>query len=156
MAAPARLVFDEEGRAHSDCTHWEGFPSILWSVMRDAGYLSPPHYVSEEYHELGVARCRMRLTHAPHPVPALWHSVELEVVGHRLLDTWELAALRALTRFCSLHPEAIVLALIGLFPVEQPNYPSWRSHVSHLGFLQRNAPEETIALTVRCMHALYH
>jgi len=51
--------------------------------MRDAGYPSPPRYVGEEYHELGVARCRMRLTHAPHPVPALWHSVELEVVGHR-------------------------------------------------------------------------
>jgi hypothetical protein len=82
MAAPAPLVFDEEGRAHSDCTHWEGFPSILWSVMRDAGYPSPPRYVGE-YHELGVVRCCMWLTHAPHPVPALWHSVELEVVGHR-------------------------------------------------------------------------
>ena len=155
MAAPALMVFDEDGRAHSECIHWEGFPSILWGMMRDAGYPSPPRYMGEEFHEMGVARCRVRLTHAPQPIPALWSSVELEVVGHRLLDTWELAAMRALTRFCSLHLEAITVAPIGIFPAEQPNDPNWHSHVSHLGFLQRHALAETITMMVRCMNALY-
>ena len=64
--------------------------------MRNAGYPSPPRYVGEEFHEMGVARCRVRMTHAPHPFPAHWASLELEVVGHRLVDTWEIAALTAL------------------------------------------------------------
>jgi len=51
MAAPALLVFDEDGRAHSECTHWQGFSSILWEVIRDAGYPSPPRYVGEEFLE---------------------------------------------------------------------------------------------------------
>ena len=116
MAAPALLVFDEEGRAHSECTHWQGFPSILWEVMRDAGYPSPPRYVGEEFHEMGVARCRVRLTHAPHPFPAHWASLELEVVGHRLVDTWKIAAMRALNKFCEKNYAAVTLAPIGLFP----------------------------------------
>ena len=77
MAAPALLVFDEDGRAHSECTHWEGFPSILWEVMCDAGYPSLPHYVGDEFHEMVVARCRVHRTHAPHPFPAHWASLEL-------------------------------------------------------------------------------
>ena len=68
--------------------------------MRDAGYPSPPRYVGEEFHEMGVARCRVRMTHAPHPFPTHWASLELEVVGHRLVDTWELAAMKALNKFC--------------------------------------------------------
>jgi hypothetical protein len=66
-----------------------------------------PVLVGEEFHEMGVARCRVRMTHAPHLVPALWSSVELEVVGHRLLNTWEFAAMRVLTRFSSLHYKAV-------------------------------------------------
>ena len=64
MAAPGPQYFDEDGPAHSECLHWEGFPSILWEVMRDAGYLSPLRYVGEEYHEQGVARCCVRMTHS--------------------------------------------------------------------------------------------
>ena len=87
MDAAPLMAFDTEGRAHSACIHWEGFPSILWEVMRDAGYPSPPCYVGEEYLERGVVRCRVRMTHTPHPFLAHWSSLELEVVGHRLLDT---------------------------------------------------------------------
>ena len=84
---------------------------------------------------MGVARCRVRMTHAPHLDPALWSLVELEVVGHRLLDTWEFAAMRALTRFCSLHYKAVTLAPIGLFPAEQPDDPRWLSWAPHTEYL---------------------
>jgi len=156
MAAPALMVFDEDGHAHSECIHWEGFPSILWEVMRDAGYPSPPHYVGEEFQEMGVARCRVRMTHAPHPFPAHRTSLELEVVGHHLLDTWELAAMKVLNKFCTGNHEATTLAPIGLFPAEQPNDPRWLSPVRHTGFLQRYSGADTISMTARCMNALYH
>jgi len=155
MAAPALLVFDEDGRAHSECTHWQGFPSILWEVMRDAGYPSPPRYVGEEFHEMVVARCRVRMTHAPHPFPDHWASLELEVVGHRLVDTWEVAAMTALNKFCEKNYAAVTLAPIGLFPAEQPNDPNWLSRVGHTGYLQQNRAAETISMSVKCMNALY-
>jgi len=155
MAAPALLVFDEDGRAHSECTHWQGFPSILWEVMRDAGYPSPPRYVGEEFHEMGVARCRVRMTHTPHPFPDHWASLELEVVGHRLVDTWEVAAMTALNKFCEKNYAAVTLAPIGLFPAEQPNDPNWLSRVGHTGYLQQNRAAETISMSVKCMNALY-
>ena len=82
--------------------------------MRNDGYISPPRYVGEEFQEMGVARCRVRLTHAPHPDHAHWVSLEPEAIGHRLQDTWELAAMRALTRFCTANYAAFALALIGL------------------------------------------
>ena len=155
MAAPALLVFNEDGRAHYECTHWQGFPSILWEVMRDAGYPSPPRYVGEEFHEMGVARCHVHMTHAPHPFPAHWASLELEVVGHRLVDTWEIAAMRALNKFCEKNYAAVTLAPIGLFPAEQPNDPNWLSRVGHTGYLQQNRAAETISMSVKCMNALY-
>jgi len=155
MAAPALLVFDEDGRAHSECTHWQGFPSILWEVMCDAGYPSPPRYVGEEFHEMGVARCRVRMTHAPHPFPAHWASLELEVVGHHLVDTWEIAAMTALNKFCEKNYAAVTLAPIGLFPAEQPNDHNWLSRVGHTGYLQQNRAAETISMSVKCMNALY-
>ena len=34
MDAPPLMAFDAEGHAHSECSHWEGFPSILWDAMR--------------------------------------------------------------------------------------------------------------------------
>ena len=117
MAAPPFMVFDENQRAHSACLHWEGFPSILWDVMCNAGYIRPLRDVGEEFQEMGVARCRVHLTHEPHPVHAHWVSLELEAVGHRLQDTWELAAMRALTRFCTANYSAIMIAPIGLFPI---------------------------------------
>jgi hypothetical protein len=95
------------------------------------------------------------MTHAPHPFPAHWASLELEVVGHRLLDTWELAAMKALNKFCAKNYAAVTLAPIGLFPAEQPNDPNWLSRIGHTGYLQENIVAETISMSVKCMNALY-
>ena len=81
--------------------------------------------------------------------------MELEVVGHRLLDTWELAAMKALNKFCAVNYAAVTLAPIGLFPAEQPNDPNWLSRVGHTGYLQQNRAAKTISMSVKCMNALY-
>jgi hypothetical protein len=81
--------------------------------------------------------------------------LETEVVGHRLVDSWELTVMRALTKFCNENHEAIILAPIGLFPPEHPFDPRWRSWVNNTGILQRYHPEKAISMSVRCMNALY-
>ena len=75
--------------------------------------------------------------------------MELEVVGHRLLDTWELAAMKALNKFCVDNYAAVTLAPIGLFPAEQPNDPKWLSRIGHTGNLQKNSAAETISMSVK-------
>ena len=81
--------------------------------------------------------------------------MELEVVGHRLVDTWEIAAMTALNKFCEKNYAAVTLAPIGLFPAEQPNDPNLLSRVGHTGYLQQNKTAETISMSVKCMNALY-
>ena len=61
------MEIDAEGRVHSDCLHWEGFPSILWSVLRAAGYPRPPHYFGRSPVESGLNVSHVYLTVQPHP-----------------------------------------------------------------------------------------
>jgi hypothetical protein len=99
MADPVLMVVDEEGHAHSACLHWEGFPSILWGVLSAAGYPNTPLYVGQEFMETGVRWCRVRMTIPQHPLNLAWLTIKTEVVGHRLIDSWEAAAMKALTSF---------------------------------------------------------
>lgn len=91
MAAPDHVVVDEHGFAHSVCLHWEGFPAILWDLLRTVGYTTPPHYVGYEFEEHGVPRCRVQLTLWSHPMYPEWPSLDTETEGFRLGDTWETA-----------------------------------------------------------------
>jgi hypothetical protein len=106
MADPVLMVFDEEGHAHSACLHWEGFPSILLGV-------------------LSVCRCRVRMTIPQHTLNPAWLGIETEVVGHRLIDSCEAAAMKALTTFCEQHPLEVIFAPAGLFPAVSESDPLW-------------------------------
>jgi hypothetical protein len=94
------MVVDEDGCMHSECLHWEGFPSILWDIMSAAGYPSPPHYVGREFMEMGVTRCQVHMTLLPPPAHLGCPALEMEAMGRRFADTWETAAMRALNTFC--------------------------------------------------------
>ena len=63
------LVVDEHGNFASECLHWEGFPSILWDVMRDAGYPSPQSWC-----------CALPYAHDPRAAPVFR---PLEITGDR-------------------------------------------------------------------------
>jgi hypothetical protein len=49
------------------------------------------------------------------------------VVGHRLADTFEAAALEAINIFCDQHPNEVVGYSIGLFPAADSRDPSGHS-----------------------------
>ena len=104
MTDQAPIVVTPEGIMLSACLHWEGFPAILWDVLRPFGYSQPPYYIGREYLELGTQRCHVQLTLLPTPMHPGWPILDVEVRSHRLADTWEIAALQALTQFCSQHP----------------------------------------------------
>jgi hypothetical protein len=86
----------------------------LWDTLRIFHYWYPPQYKGREFIDVGVPRCRATVTVPQHPILG-WQSLEIEVVGYRLVDTFEAAALKAITTFCEQHPEEVAAYPIGLF-----------------------------------------
>ena len=96
MADCHNVFWDEDGCAHSDCLYWEGFPRILWDTLRIFHYPDPPRYKGRQFSEDGVQKSRVTMTIPQHPTLA-WPPIEIEVVGYRLVDAFETAALKAIT-----------------------------------------------------------
>jgi hypothetical protein len=149
MSDPIFMVADKDGRMHSECLHWEGFPSILWDVTSTAGYPIPPRYVGREFMEMGVTRCQVHMTLLPLPAHPECLILEIKPMGHRLANTWDTATMRALTTFCEQHPVEVTLAPIVLFPVVQDDEPMWLDRVQHMDYLVDFHTQETILTSVR-------
>jgi hypothetical protein len=56
------------------------------------------------------------MTIPQHPFRSQWQPIEVDVVGYRIVDTIEGAALEAIYLFCNQHPREVVGQPIGLFP----------------------------------------
>ena len=78
-----------------------------------------------------------------------------QVIGHHLLDTWELTAMRAMTTFCSLHPLEFVLSAFGLFPAHDPAGPLWLDRMAHVDAVATLDPVEALWTTALCLDSLY-
>jgi hypothetical protein len=135
MANPVFMMVDVEGHAHSACLHWKGFPSILWSVLSAVGYPNLPLYVGQEFMEMGVRRCRVCMTIPQHQLNPAWLAIETEVVRHRLIDSWEAIAMKALITFCEQHLLEVILAPARLFLAVSESDPLWLDRLAHLGHL---------------------
>jgi hypothetical protein len=95
------------------------------------------------------------MTIPQHPLNPVWLAIEIEVVGHRLIDSCEIAAMKALTTFSEQHPLEVIFAPAGLFPVVSESNSLWLDRFAHLGNLADQIPFETILFSARCMNALY-
>jgi hypothetical protein len=104
MAETPNIRWDREGHAHTNALHWEGFSRLLWESLQIFGYDAPPRYDWYEFVEAGVPRCRVKMTIPQHPSRYLWQPVTICITGHRLVDTFESAALEAIHIFCDKHP----------------------------------------------------
>ena len=90
-------MMDALGNVHSLCLHWERLLRLSWELLSASGYPYPPLYEGHDFMEGGVRRCSVTLTIPGAPIV-------IQVVGHRLLDTWETAAMRGIAAFCEAHP----------------------------------------------------
>jgi hypothetical protein len=155
MAELPRFFWDSAGHAHTNALHWEGFPHLLWESLQVFGYTEPPPYDGVEYDEEGVPHCKVKMTVAPHPTLSLWEPIEVNVIGHRLADTFEVAAMEAIHIFCNQHPEEVAGYPIGLFPAMDYCDPEWTFRVTYCDHLLGNLAGETLRTAVRFMNAQY-
>jgi hypothetical protein len=119
------------------------------------GYTEPPPYDGVEYDEEGVPRCRVKMTIPLHPTLSLWQPIEVNVIGHRIADTFEAAAMEAIHIFCDQHPEEVVGYPISLFPAMDSRDPEWTFRVTYCDHLLGNLAGETLRIAVRFMNAQY-
>ena len=96
MADLPSIFWDDDGYAHTDCLYWEGFPRISWDMLRTFHYPEPPRYKGRQFSEDGLQKCSATMTIPQHPTLD-WTPIEIEVVGYRLVDAFETAALKAIT-----------------------------------------------------------
>ena len=102
-----------------------------------------------------MQRCHVQLALLPTPTHPEWPLLDLEVAGSRLMDTWEAAALQALTMFCAQHPVEVTLLPIGIFPAANYEDPAWLDNVEHADILGYICPHETVLTSMRCMNSLF-
>jgi hypothetical protein len=78
------------------------------------------------------------------------------VVGYRLVNTFETAALEAIHTFCDQHPAEVAGHPIGLFPAIDSSDPEWNFRIAHYGHILGDLAKETLHGTIRFMNAQHH
>ncbi|PVH47862.1 hypothetical protein PAHAL_4G170100 [Panicum hallii] len=156
MAAPSNVFWDSAGHFHTNALHWEGFPHLLWESLSLFLYTEPPQYDGVEYQEEGVRRCRVRMTIPQHPFRSQRQPIEVDMVGYRLADTIETAALKAIYLFCNQHPMDVAGQPIGLLPAIDPSDPEWNLRVALDSHRLGSSMEETLRGTIRFMNVQHH
>jgi hypothetical protein len=71
------------------------------------------------------------------------------------VDTFEAAALKAITTFCEQHPEEVAAYSIGLFPAVFTHDAEWNYRTNYFRHLVGNFAEETLKAVIRYMNAQY-
>jgi hypothetical protein len=160
MTETPNIRWDRQGHAHTNALqiicisvshHWEGFPRLLWESLQIFGYDVPPLYDGHEFVEAGVPRCRVKMIIPQHPSRYLWQPVTICMSGHRLVDTFESAALEAIHILCDKHPEEVAAYPIGLFPATDSRDSEWTFRISYCSHLLGDLSLETLQTLIRFM-----
>jgi hypothetical protein len=156
MAAPPNVFWDLAGHLHTNALHCEGFPRLLWESLRSFCYTELPQYDAVEYQEEGVHQARVRMTIPQHPFRSQWQPIEVNMMGYRIVDTIEGAALEAIYLFCNQHPREVAGQPIGLFSTTNPNEPEWNLREVPESHKLEGPTEEVLRGMMRFMNLQYH
>jgi hypothetical protein len=96
------------------------------------------------------------MTIPQHPFRSQWQPIELDVVGYRLVDTIETAALEAIYLFCNQHPMDVAGHPISLFPAIDPSDPEWNLRVAPDSHRLGGSAEEMLRGTIRFMNVQHY
>jgi hypothetical protein len=83
-------------------------------------------------------------------------SIEVDMLGYRLVDTIETVVLEAIHTFCDQHPAEVAGHPIGLFPAIDSRDPEWNFRIAHHGHMLGDLAKETLRGTIRFMNAQHH
>jgi hypothetical protein len=96
------------------------------------------------------------MTIPQHPFRSHWQPIEINMMGYRIVDTIEGAALEAIYRFCNQHPKEVTGQPIGLFSTTSPNELEWNLRIVPEIHRLEGPPEEALQGMMRFMNVQYH
>jgi hypothetical protein len=91
-----------------------------------------------------------------HPFRSQWQPIEVFVMGYRIVDTIEGAALEAIYLFCNQHPREVAGQPIGLFSTTDPKESEWNLRVMPESHRLEGPTEETLRGMMRFVNVQYH
>jgi hypothetical protein len=109
-----------------------------------------------KYQEEGVHQAEVRRTIPQHSFCSQWQPIEVDVMGYRIVDTIEGAALEAIYLFCNQHPREVAGQPICLFSTTDPNDPEWNLRVVPESHRLEGSTEEALRGTMRFMNVQHH
>ena len=129
----------ENGWVRSDCLHLQGFAAWFWKALQHFGYSEPPMYEGLEVEEHGHTSCTVNvLVPANVSVEPNWEAWTVSVTGSTLDESWDHAAISALTKFCEDHKEDIAGTPFAYVPIRDQSDETWRFRVDSL--FERHLP----------------
>jgi hypothetical protein len=96
------------------------------------------------------------MTIPQHPSHSQWQPIEISMMGYRIVDTIEGAALEAIYAFCNQHPWEVTGQPIGLFATTDPSESEWNLRVIPESHRLEGSPEEALRGMMRFMNVQYH
>jgi hypothetical protein len=96
------------------------------------------------------------MTIPQHPFRSQWQPIKVDVVGHRIVDTIEGAAVEAIYLFCNQHPREVAGQPIGLFSTTDPNDPEWNLRIVPKSHRLEGSTEEALQGTMWFMNVQHH
>jgi hypothetical protein len=96
------------------------------------------------------------MTIPQHPFRSQWQPIEVNMMGYRIVDTIEGAALEAIYLFCNQHPREVAGQPIGLFSTTNPNEPEWNLREVPESHKLEGPTEEVLRGMMRFMNLQYH
>ncbi|PVH66129.1 hypothetical protein PAHAL_1G155900 [Panicum hallii] len=91
-----------------------------------------------------------------HPFRSQWQPIEVIVMGYRIVDTIEGAALEAIYLFYNQHPREVAGQPIGLFSTTDPKESEWNLRVIPESHRLEGPIEEVLRGMIRFMNVQYH
>jgi hypothetical protein len=136
------------------CSEVEGFPHLLRSCALRMGIRKKPEYVWKEYLENGMEKCSMAVylgesrNYPNHP------SFQVTFTGHRLPDTCQNVAQKALRQLCQNYNRVVFETPLRYFPPSNKNTPAWRKRLQALSGRDPTEDDPTIVYMAGYLHTL--
>jgi hypothetical protein len=96
------------------------------------------------------------MTIPQHPLRSQWQPIEVNMMGYRIVDTIEGAALEVIYLFCNQHSKEVAGQPIGLFSTTNPNEPEWNLGEVPESQKLEGPTEEALRGMMRFMNVQYH
>ena len=117
--------YEGNGWMTSTCLHHPGAPMMLWRLLQTFGYREPPTYVGKMFMDGGELWYHVHVAVPATPAFPAWEPWTVSAVGCEMHDTCGIAALTALTKFCTDHPQELEGTPLAFLPVEDPTNEVW-------------------------------